>query len=449
MTAAPIRKIVHVDIQVLRAIILDALVSSAQEDERVAVAVAACARSVLPFMETGNEFSIWIDVVDKIEDSVDRRAEEEWSTPASIDIPPFAANAIAPIKVGNSAVKIDRDAFKQQFASAAQANGNLNVHNAMPRAQNFASALADPIADILDKISASAKVAGVDLSTPLQELGNGVSSYVSSAVRAFGTATAGLQRRTNLIWWKQSLYSLSKRRSYRSFPRTVAVALMAFDLYQQIPMFSPASVSAFLEEAVHSLPEPSDSSDRHTFSGSFTLSGWEAVARSMQWRPGVQPEFPPHTSTRGTREKGLLHLSFMENSDLLRDYLFADAPGLWFQRWAINEEAPDAQGARWVVQNADVFILTADCAALAGTERGSARSAIQLLARHGVENGLAHGIGNRNIRFRPSQDYGAAMEISTEPSLDQDHEPAFPVHASRRRIGSRKDSLRSSTLSNP
>ena len=122
-------------------------------------------------------------------------------------------------------------------------------------------------------------------------------------------------------------------------------------------------------------------SSRHTFSGSFTLSGWEAVARSMQWRPGVQPEFPPHTSTRGTREKGLLHLSFMEDSNLLRDYLFADAPGLWFQRWAINEEAPDAQGARWVVQNADAFILTADCAALAGTERGSARSAIQLLAR--------------------------------------------------------------------
>ncbi|HEY1499980.1 MAG TPA: GTPase-associated system all-helical protein GASH [Acidobacteriaceae bacterium] len=48
-------------IQIHRAIILDALVSSAQEDEGVAVAFAACARSVLPFMETGNEFSIWVE----------------------------------------------------------------------------------------------------------------------------------------------------------------------------------------------------------------------------------------------------------------------------------------------------------------------------------------------------------------------------------------------------
>jgi len=249
-------------IQVLRAIILDALVSSAQEDERVAVAVAACARNVLPFMETGNEFSIWLDVVDKIEDSVDSRAEEEWSTPASIDIPAFAANAIAPIKVGNSATKVDRDSLKQSLTTAAQGIGQYTPHNPSVWAQNFGNSLADPIGDVLDKISANAKVNAVDISSPLQELGNAVSSYVSSAVTAFGTATAGLQRRTNLIWWKQSLYSLSKRKNYRAFPRTVAASLMAFDLYHQIPMFSPASVSAFLEEAIHSLPESNDPTGR-------------------------------------------------------------------------------------------------------------------------------------------------------------------------------------------
>jgi hypothetical protein len=122
-------------------------------------------------------------------------------------------------------------------------------------------------------------------------------------------------------------------------------------------------------------------SQRHNFAGSFTLAGWEAVARTMRWTPGTPPEFPAHTSTRGTREQGLLHLAFREDGHHLRDYLFADAPGLWFQRWAVNAEAPDAKGARWIVQNADAFILTADCAALSGPDRGSARAALQLLAR--------------------------------------------------------------------
>jgi Double-GTPase 2 len=122
-------------------------------------------------------------------------------------------------------------------------------------------------------------------------------------------------------------------------------------------------------------------SKRHAVAGSFTLTGWEAVARSMQWAPGTMPEFPAHTSTRGGRGQGLLHLAVREDGNRLRDYLFTDAPGLWFQKWAINEQAPDAKGARWIAENADAFVLTADCAALAGTDRGSARSALQLLAR--------------------------------------------------------------------
>jgi GTPase-associated system helical domain len=106
----------------------------------------------------------------------------------------------------------------------------------------------------LDEISAKAEVGDVDLATPIQQMTTTVSTYVAEAMKAFSSATLGLQRRTNLIWWKEALYSPSKQKSYRAFPRTIASALMAFDLYQQIPLFSPASVSAFLEEAVYSLP---------------------------------------------------------------------------------------------------------------------------------------------------------------------------------------------------
>jgi hypothetical protein len=193
---------------------------------------------------------------------VDRRAEEEWSTPANIDIPPLATAQAAPIKVGNSAVKVDREALKQQFLTAAQANGTYPQNNPSGWATNFGNLFANSLADQLDLISEKAKVNAVDISGPLQQLGTEVTSYVSSAVKAFGSATLGLQRRTNLIWWKQSLYSTSKHESYRAFPRTVAAGLMALDLYQQIPIFSPASVASFLEEAVHSLPGDSAAAGR-------------------------------------------------------------------------------------------------------------------------------------------------------------------------------------------
>jgi hypothetical protein len=123
------------------------------------------------------------------------------------------------------------------------------------------------------------------------------------------------------------------------------------------------------------------------FAGSYTLSGWEAVAGSMRWVPGQQPRFPSHTSSRGGRAPGLLHLTFCDESvGRPVDYLFTDAPGEWFQRWAINTESDEGAGARWVSDNADAFIIVADREALAGESMGTARGSLQRIAtRLGAE----------------------------------------------------------------
>jgi len=118
------------------------------------------------------------------------------------------------------------------------------------------------------------------------------------------------------------------------------------------------------------------------FSGSYTLSGWEAVAGAMRWAPGQPPSFPPHTTSRGGRAPGMLHLAFQgENYRRPVDYLFTDAPGEWFQRWALNANSAEGEGARWVSDNADAFIIVADREALSGESRGSARGSLQFLAK--------------------------------------------------------------------
>ena len=120
----------------------------------------------------------------------------------------------------------------------------------------------------------------------------------------------------------------------------------------------------------------------HQFSGSYSLAGWEAVANSLRWAPGQSPTFPPHTTSRGGRAPGLLHLAFRERDESrLKDFLFTDAPGEWFQKWAVNSDADDAIGARWIADRADVILLVADREALAGENMGTARNSIQLLAR--------------------------------------------------------------------
>ena len=122
--------------------------------------------------------------------------------------------------------------------------------------------------------------------------------------------------------------------------------------------------------------------DELRFSGSCSLAGWEVVATPLRWGPGsIPPAFPPHTSSRNTRMPGLLHLAFKRDFDQRRDYVMTDAPGEWFRNWAVNRDDPGAEGARWAAEHADAFLLVADREALAGRERGVARTDIQLLAR--------------------------------------------------------------------
>jgi hypothetical protein len=122
--------------------------------------------------------------------------------------------------------------------------------------------------------------------------------------------------------------------------------------------------------------------DGRLFAGSYSLSGWEAVAGAMRWTPGQPPRFPPHTTSRGGRAPGMLHLALRhENQGRLVDYLFTDSPGEWFQKWAINTDSQEGVGARWVSEHADAFLVIADREALSGESMGSARGSLQLLAK--------------------------------------------------------------------
>ena len=118
------------------------------------------------------------------------------------------------------------------------------------------------------------------------------------------------------------------------------------------------------------------------FAGSCSLAGWENVASPLRWKPGpVPPDFPPHTSNTAARIPGLLHLAFKRYHNQRMDYVITDAPGEWFSKWAINRDDSDAEGARWAADHADAFVLVADREALAGPEKGTARTGIHFLAR--------------------------------------------------------------------
>lgn len=130
------------------------------------------------------------------------------------------------------------------------------------------------------------------------------------------------------------------------------------------------------------------------FSSCLTFGAWESLAAWVRVEDAARrPSFPPHTPRGIGRVPGLLHLGVrrpdgdqpgLRTSLNYRDVLLADAPGEWFTRWSVKEDAPDAEGARWIAEHADAFLVFADCDRLSGADRGTARSELrQLIERLG------------------------------------------------------------------
>ena len=254
-------------VNVFRAMLLDALIRACSDNDAVAVAFIASARNVLPFMEIGDELEIWAGVVGEIESNVERRAESEWATPASITIPDVQFDLPSAVEITISSKKVSRNALSLNLQAAAgphshdpnrQIATDGNPHWPQDTSgqwvYEFGTRTAEAIEEAINRAIGSLSVEGVDLPGITENMMKVMSRHLSTTLQAVGDATAGLQRRTNLLWWKEALFSPSARMSYHDMSPYDAATLMAFDMHRQIPTFSPASVAAFLREAVTALP---------------------------------------------------------------------------------------------------------------------------------------------------------------------------------------------------
>ena len=255
-------------VRVFRAILLDALLRACSDNDTVAVAFVASARNVLPFMEVGAEQEIWVDIVGEIERKVEARAETEWATPASIIVPEIKFKTPSAVEIRISSKKLAGTRLSQKLQAAAgphsydpdqgqtntDGNPNWPQENPPEWTYEFGTRTAEAVGEAINQAVGSLSVEGVDLPGITDDMVRVMSAHLTTTLQAVSGATAGLQRRTNLLWWKEALFSPSTRMSYRDMSPSDAAALMAFDMHRQIPTFSPASVAAFLRETVIALP---------------------------------------------------------------------------------------------------------------------------------------------------------------------------------------------------
>ncbi|MBI4784107.1 MAG: hypothetical protein HY785_22735 [Oscillatoriophycideae cyanobacterium NC_groundwater_1537_Pr4_S-0.65um_50_18] len=198
------------------------------------------------------------------------------------------------------------------------------------------------------------------------------------------TQIESAQQQSSLLSWTGFTLGMDDVAKFSPRSRVVTIALVGV---------SDAGKTSFLA-TLYLLLLNGQMLDGYKFAGSFTLGGWEILASKMRWSGQEPPSFPDHTPRGISRQPGLLHLALKDQSNQLYDVVFADAPGEWFELWAINRFDPQAEGARWLEQHAESVLMFLDSEKLSSPEhRGNARfQSLKLLDRV-FDSYLPHAIG--------------------------------------------------------
>ncbi len=254
-------------VQVVRAILLEALMRAMPYCDHIALIIAICARNLLPHRQLSHEQEIWSSVLFSAEQQVDSRAAKDWTTPSAIKIASFNVEGLEPINIKQQSVAIEEGDLQLDCVAAVvktfhSAGKNTTVENGNPYAlsnhpaqwaTHFGIKMAKVISTNINEAISGTAIEEVDLAAPIERIAVSLTGYLETTFTSFAAATSGLERRTNLLWWKEAMFSSYIGQSYRTLEPQSAATLMAYDLYNQLPCFAPASVAAFLHEAVHAL----------------------------------------------------------------------------------------------------------------------------------------------------------------------------------------------------
>lgn len=252
--------------QILRAVILAAL-DKMQEDPNAASVVWLVGGSFLPYARLEKERPIVERLMSKLGDVAEAAAAQSWSMTRSSGeqkLPEWTLKLPAPKKTDNYK-KWLQDQFGAAAGSGVDAEGvSTNPHRIIMNqfgqgnqaqwaqyfAEHSAAAIAGAIAGVGNAVAKDLGEVFAQLDKFLKDHGGAMTTAVSEALRRNAESQSAQDRRSALLWWRQTLYSVSKRRSYRGLSSGAIAVLMAFDLHRGMPTYSPQSVEYLLREAV-------------------------------------------------------------------------------------------------------------------------------------------------------------------------------------------------------
>jgi hypothetical protein len=247
----------------IRAVILESLSQLSKDDAASAALVWLTARDVIEHYQLGSEQKVIGGLLQEFADKTEENGQKAWGINFKLQANRFKGSDVSISAV--KAIQIDEEALKVHLLDAMvhsawspQAGGGKNpqhhgVQNYLwPKfmAEHSAKGITEVVNSALSQQTKSLTSISTTIQRGLDVYFAQLQPFFEDLNTSFASSIAANNKRSELIWWKQSLFSRLLNTSYRSLDRLNAAVCMALDLAEQVDAFYPESVDYLLRETL-------------------------------------------------------------------------------------------------------------------------------------------------------------------------------------------------------
>lgn len=272
-------------IPIIRAVILHALYNVGLSDAKIGRIIYLIGSNFYPFSKLGREKDIVQKLLTDLGDLAEKEASEEWAL--NEEEPKLKISTLKLSGLQFSDVKIDLKTLQAglQTAIGNDPTGHGPQHGGESAwGTHFVNKASNTIQKVLEEgfKNVGESISPSSIEDPINKFFTDFKKSLDQVLKSSFSSIQSVERRSKLLWWKETLYSTSLEKSYRNLNITAQSAMMAYDLYIQLPAIVPVSVDYLLNDTLLLVNKNAD--EKMTFSEYFT------------------------------------HLEKTENTDLLKDY---------------------------------------------------------------------------------------------------------------------------------
>ena len=294
----------------IRAVILESLSQLSKDDAGTTALVWLTARDVIGHYQLDAEESVIRGLLQELADRTEENGQAAWGISHKLQTNKFKGAEISISAV--KAAQIDEEALKVHLLDAMvhsawsqQAGGGKNPqtqatnnwHWPQFSAEHSAMGITEVVNSALSQQTKSFSSISTSIQSGLDTFFTQLQPYFEDMNTFLASNNTANNKRSELLWWKESLYSRSLKTSYRNLNPLNAAVCMAIDLAEEVDVIYPESVDYLLRETLKDVHGEQAKEER-------LLSDWLKDSSSLNGN--IQSALNKHAE-KGDERKPLLN----------------------------------------------------------------------------------------------------------------------------------------------